>query len=222
MPVPAEDAGGARDQCGGRGGRALPLLRRVRLSVPEDRAPEAFRVAPRLRHRRARREADRLFLRAGLDQGAGATSSRWRSATRKLKLEEIEGYGETSVRNLFARDPRAARDFARALHLCARHPPCRRDDGARAGARLWHLGGVPRCRAGGRQGRRGDARRDGCARPDRRHGDRRDRGLFQGDAQSRHRRAADQSRCASSKPRSPRAIRWSPARPWCSPARWRR
>ena len=38
---------------------------------PEDRAPEAVRLAPRLRHRRARREADRVLLRAGLGQGAG-------------------------------------------------------------------------------------------------------------------------------------------------------
>ncbi len=54
-----------------RGGRRRPLHRRVRLSVPEDRAPAAFRLPPRLRHRGAGREADRAVLRAGLDQGAG-------------------------------------------------------------------------------------------------------------------------------------------------------
>ena len=47
--------------------------------------------------------------------------------------------------------------------------------------------------AGRRQGRRGDPRRDGCPRPDRRHRDRRHRRLFRRGAQSRHRRAADQA-----------------------------
>ena len=75
---------------------------------------------------------------------------------KKIKLEDEEGYGETSVRNLFAAIERAARDFARPLHLCARHPPCRRDHGAGAGARLRLLEGVPRRRAEGRQRRRGD------------------------------------------------------------------
>ena len=49
----------------GEEGVARPLHRRVRLSVPEDRAPETVRLAPRLRHRRARREADRVVLREG-------------------------------------------------------------------------------------------------------------------------------------------------------------
>ena len=35
----------------------------------------------------------------------------------KLKLEEIEGYGETSVRNLFAAIEAPAQDFAGAFHL---------------------------------------------------------------------------------------------------------
>ncbi len=38
----------------------------------------------------------------------------------------------------------AARDRARSFHLRARHPPCRRDHGARSGARLWLVGGIPR------------------------------------------------------------------------------
>ena len=54
-----------------RGGRARPLHRRIRLSVPEDRAPEAVRVAPRLRHRGPGRKADRTVLREGMGQGAG-------------------------------------------------------------------------------------------------------------------------------------------------------
>ena len=59
MPVSAAHRRGARGDRDRRGGRARPLHRRVRLSVPEDRASEAVRLAPRLRHRRARREADR-------------------------------------------------------------------------------------------------------------------------------------------------------------------
>ena len=110
----------------------------------------------------------------------------------KLKLEEIEGYGETSVRNLFAAIESRRRDCAGAFHLCARHAPCRRDDGAGAGARLRLVGRVPRRLPQGRQGRRGDDRRDGCARPDRRHRDQERRRLFRREPQPRHRRAADQ------------------------------
>ncbi len=97
---------------------------------------------------------------------------------KKIKLEEEEGYGETSVRNLFSVNRPAPRDCARPLHLRARHAPCRRDHGARAGARLRLLEGLPRCLPEGRQGRRRDHRRDGCARPDRRHRDREHQDLF--------------------------------------------
>ncbi len=45
----------------------------------------------------------------------------------------------------------AAQDLARALHLCARHPPRRRDHGAGAGARLRLMAGVPRRLPEGRQ-----------------------------------------------------------------------
>ena len=71
MPVPAAYRRGARGDRGRRGGRARPLHRRVRLSVPEDRAPETVRLAPRLRHRRARRKADPVLLRGGMGEGAG-------------------------------------------------------------------------------------------------------------------------------------------------------
>ena len=96
----------------------------------------------------------------------------------KIKLEEVEGYGETSVRNLFAVNRAAARDFARTFHLFARHPPCRRDHGAGAGARLRLLESVPRCLPEGGQGRRGGDCRDGRARSDRRDRDREHQGLF--------------------------------------------
>ena len=91
----------ARGNRSRRGGLARPLHRRVRLPVPEDRAPEAVCVAPRLRHRRARREAASVLLRGGMGEGA-RRHLHAAEAQRKLKLEEIEGYGETSVRNLFA------------------------------------------------------------------------------------------------------------------------
>ncbi len=71
MPVPPAYRRGARRDRGWRGGRPRPLHRRVRLSVPEDRAPEIVRLAPRLRHRRARRKADPVLLRRRLGQGAG-------------------------------------------------------------------------------------------------------------------------------------------------------
>ena len=44
---------------------------------------------------------------------------------KKIKLENEEGYGETSVRNLVRSHRTAAQDFARSLHLRPRHPPCR-------------------------------------------------------------------------------------------------
>ena len=62
MPVPAAYRRGARGDRDRRGGRARPLHRRVRLSLPEDRAPETVRLAPRLRYRGPRREADRVLL----------------------------------------------------------------------------------------------------------------------------------------------------------------
>ena len=139
------------------------------------------------------------------------------------KLEEIEGYGETSVRNLFAAIESRRTHRAGALHLCARHAPCRRDHRAGAGARLRLVGGLPRRLPQGRQGRRGDDRRDGCARPDRRHRDRERRRLFRRKPQPRHRRAAGQgARRDRRRRKAARAIRRSPARPWCSRARWKR
>ena len=44
---------------------------------------------------------------------------------KKIKLENEEGYGETSVRNLFEAIEQRREDFARSLHLRPRHPACR-------------------------------------------------------------------------------------------------
>ena len=122
-----------------RGGRARALHRRVRLSVPAHRALDAFRVAPRLRHRGAGREADRAVLRAGLGQGAGRYLHAGGAQREASSWKRVEGYGETSVRNLFDAIDGAPRDRARAFHLCARHPPRRRDHGASR----WRAATVP-------------------------------------------------------------------------------
>ena len=117
----------------------------------------------------------------------------------------------------------AARDRARPLHLRARHPPCRRDHGAGARARLRLVGGVSRCLPEGRRAatrrraRRwttldqiGDTVIDSIA------------DLFRRGAQSRHRRAADRAGDDPRRREAGRRIRRSPARPSCSPARWKR
>ena len=44
---------------------------------------------------------------------------------KKIKLENEEGYGETSVRNLFEAIEQRREDFARSLHLRPRHSACR-------------------------------------------------------------------------------------------------
>ena len=75
-------------------------------------------------------------------------------------------------------DRGAAADFAGTFYLRARHAPGRRDHGAGAGAGLRFLASVPRRLPRGDQGRRGDYRGDGCARPDRRHRDRQHQSLF--------------------------------------------
>ena len=139
MPLCAQDRRGARGHRGRSGGRAFPLQRRIRLPVSADRAPHSFRLAARLRYRRAGREADRLVLRAGLDQGAG----RHFHARSAQPRDQARGAGRLR-RGLGAQPVRvhrgAARDLARTLHLRARHAPCRRDHRAGAGARLRHRG----------------------------------------------------------------------------------
>ena len=99
-PCPLQHRRGARGHRHRRGGRARPLHRRVRLSVPEDRAPQAVRLAPRLRHRGPGREAGRAVLRARLGQGARRHLHAG-SRNDKIKLQDEEGYGAVSVRNLF-------------------------------------------------------------------------------------------------------------------------
>ena len=73
-----------------------------------------------------------IFTLAGRDR---------RSTTR---LEAREGWGETSAAKLFAAIEARRSGEARPLHLCARHPACRRDHWAAARARLWQHRGLPR------------------------------------------------------------------------------
>ena len=75
----------------------------------------AFRVAARLRHRGAGREADRAVLRAGLGQGAGRHLHARRRATPQIKLRGVGG---------LRRDSRCA--------ICS--PPSRRGARSRSSA----------------------------------------------------------------------------------------
>ena len=79
-----------------------------------------------------------------------------RDARSTSKLMAREGYGETSVRNLFAAIDARRRYRAASLDLRARHPPCRR--GQRANCWRAHYGTIEafsRGDAGCRQGDKG-------------------------------------------------------------------
>ena len=140
----------------------------------------------------------------------------------KLKLEEIEGYGETSVRNLFAaiesRRRIALERFIFALGM--RHVGETTALALARGYGSWEAF-HDACLKVAKGDEETIAEMDG-ARPDRRYRDRERRGLFRRKPQPRHRRAADEGSRRSSTPKSRRAIRRSPARPWCSRARWKR
>ena len=75
-----------------------------------------------------------------------------RDARSTSKLMRREGYGETSVRNLFAAIDARRSDRAASADLRARHPPCRRGQCQTAGAALRHDREVSRGDAGRRQG----------------------------------------------------------------------
>ncbi len=162
-----------------------------------------------------------VFLRRRLGAKNPPTSSRWRSATQKLKLEEIEGYGETSVRNLFgaieSRRDIALERFIYALGI--RHVGETTALALARGYGSW------------------DAFHDACLKVAK--GD--EEAIAEMDAldqigdtviesiadyfgESHNRGIVERltKQVRSSTPRSRRAIRRSPARRWCSPARWRR
>ena len=126
-----------------RGG--APLHRRADLRGAARRAADPFRLAPRVRHRRARREDHPRVLRGRLAAQprrpvppAGA-----RGGDRRAR-----GLGQGLGAQPGARDRGAAAHSARPLHLRARHPPHRRVERAAAGAALRQLRQLARGDAG--------------------------------------------------------------------------
>ena len=116
-------------------------------------AAEAFRLAQRLRHRGSGREADRGLLRRGPHHAAGRHLHPGQ-ARRAPPRGQSPG-GEEGLRCEVDREPvqghrGAPQDCARSFHLRARHPPHRRDDGARPRQVAGLAGGVPRGRDGAR------------------------------------------------------------------------
>ncbi len=79
---------------------------------PEDRAPEAVRLAPRLRHRGPGREADRTVLREGLGQGAGRHLH-----ARSAQQEDQAGRGRRLRRDLGAQSVRRRSTQRREISL---------------------------------------------------------------------------------------------------------
>ena len=96
----------------------------------------------------------------------------------RLKLEEIEGYGETSVRNLFAAiEERRRISLERFIYaLGMRHVGETTALALARGYGSWKAFHDACLKVAKR--RRGGDRRDGCARPDRRNRDRQHQGLF--------------------------------------------
>ena len=137
-------------------------------------------------------------------------------------LEEVEGYGETSVRNLFAAiEARREISLERFIYaLGIRHVGETTAVALARGYGSW------------------EAFHDAClklAEGDEETQAEMDaldqigdtvieslRDLFRRGAQPQARRAAGRAGDASATPRSRAPIRRSPARPWCSPARWKR
>ena len=83
MSVSAAHRRGARDHRRRRGRRARALHRRVCLPVSGARASQTFRVAPRLRHRRAGRKADRPFSTSRAGSRSRPIFSRCRRAQQR-------------------------------------------------------------------------------------------------------------------------------------------
>ena len=232
MSVPAAHRRGARGDRDRRGGRSRPLHRRVRLSVPEDRAPEAVRAraAPSTSRGSARSRSSCSSSRAG--SRSRPTFSRSRPRRRNelqcegspIKLQEVEGYR----RDLGAQSVRARSRQRREISL----------ERFIYALGIRHVGETT-ARALARGYGSWQAFHDACAEGSS-HGDEEARAemdnidqigdtvidslaaYFGESAQSRHRRAADQAghdpRCREAGSR----VRRSPARPWSSPARWKR
>ena len=120
-----------------QGGRRAPLHRRPHLSGAARRAPEALRLAQRLRHRRARREEHPGVLRRRPHPVAGGhLHARCPRCALGEKAGGARGLGAAVGDQAVQCHRRAPQHRPRPFHLCPRHPPRRRDDGQAAGALL--------------------------------------------------------------------------------------
>ena len=202
MPVPAEDAVVRETTATGEEGA-------VRRCTGEFACP--FQKIEHLRHFVSRRAFDieglgekqiELFFDEGLiKEPADIFTLEARNA--KIKLEDYEGFGETSVRNLFAAiDARREISLERFIYaLGIRHV-------GETTARRWRAATAPgkpfttrpAVAKGDEEARAGY----GCARPDWRHGDRRDRQLFRRVPQREDGRASDGARSHRARRRRPR------------------
>ena len=155
---------------------------------PSSISSTSCRAAPSISTASARSRSSSSTSRAG--SRSRPTSSRCEERNSKIHLEEVEGFGETSVRNLFgaieARREIALERFIYALGI--RHVGETTAVALARGYGSWDAfhGGVPQARRGRRRDRAGNGR----ARSDRRYGDRKPARLFRRGAQSPARRAA--------------------------------
>ena len=108
------------------------------LPGPGGGASEAFRVArsPSISRVLATSKSNCSSPRAGSRRPADIFTLEERNA--EIKLQEQEGFGELSVKNLFAAIAARRRIALNRLDFCARHPPCGRDQRQAAGAPLRH------------------------------------------------------------------------------------
>ena len=228
-PFPEKCPCPLQDRCRPRG--RSPAARRARARTAPASSPVRYQAIEHLKHFVSRRAFDidglgekqiELFYENGWVKEPADIFT-----LRGAQQEDPPRRGRGLRRNLGAQSVRrhrgAARDRARAFHLRARHPPCRRDDGGGAGARLWQLGAPSTTPASSspRTTRRRKQEMDALDQI----GDTVIESLrdYFGEAHNRrHDRAPGRAGAHPRRREAARQIRRSPARPWCSPARWKR
>ncbi len=132
------------------------LHRRPCLSGAGGGAPQVFRCPRCIRHRRARRQADRNLLPGRADRQRGGYLHARRA--RPAVAQEAEGsrrLGRDKRAQAVRCNRGAPRYRAQSLHPRAWHSPCRRADREGSRPRLWHCRGV---RGGGHRARRAGQR----------------------------------------------------------------